>query len=304
MRSLVAVPLFDKGTALNMVVLMRQAPAAFRREALPEHVWMANLFGRATHNLALSEELRLAYEVVDRELRAVADIQRSLLPAEFPVIPGLQLAAFYQTSTRAGGDYYDFFPLPNGQWGILIADVSGHGTAAAVLMAVTHTIAHTAADPKPPPSRLLRFVSDRLAAQYTTSGNFVTAFYAVYDPPTRRLVFSNAGHPPPRVRRSGGRIEAIGGALGLPLGIELGEPYADAETTLEPGDTLLLYTDGITEARSPACEFFGFDGLDDVLRRCDGPAPDTIAAVLAAVDAFAAGAAATDDRTLVAATVV
>ena len=87
-------------------------------------VWMSNLFGRATHNLVLAEELKAAYEIVDRELKIVADIQRSLLPSPLPKIPTLGLAAHYQTSQWAGGDYYDFFPLPDGHWGILIADVS------------------------------------------------------------------------------------------------------------------------------------------------------------------------------------
>src|SRR5207253_1299364 len=103
-------------------------------------VWLSNLFGRATHNLVLAEELRQAYEAVDRELVAVADIQRSLLPAKLPKIPTMDLAAHYQTSRRAGGDYYDFFPLAEGKWGIIVADVSGHGTPAAVLMAITHCI--------------------------------------------------------------------------------------------------------------------------------------------------------------------
>ncbi len=104
---------------------------------------MSNLFGRATHNLVLSDQLKVAYEAVDYEMKVVADIQRSLLPMQMPSIPTLSLAAHYQTSHRAGGDYYDFFPLPDGKWGILIADVSGHGTPAAVLMAVTHSLAHT-----------------------------------------------------------------------------------------------------------------------------------------------------------------
>ncbi len=142
-RSLMAIPNFDQGVALNMVVSMQKEPYAFRREDFPEMVWMSNLFGRATHNLVLSEQLREAYGVVDRELKMVADIQRSLLPSELPQIPTMQLAAHYQTARRAGGDYYDFFPLPDGKWAILIADVSGHGTPAAVMMAITHSIAHS-----------------------------------------------------------------------------------------------------------------------------------------------------------------
>ena len=91
-------------------------------------MWLSNLFGRATSNLVLSEELQQANQALDREMKAVGDIQRSLLPARLPRIPTLDLATHYQPSQRAGGDYYDFFPLPSGKWGIFIADVSGHGT--------------------------------------------------------------------------------------------------------------------------------------------------------------------------------
>jgi len=299
MGSLAAIPLYDQGVSLNMVVLMRTEPAAFRREVLPEHVWMANLFGRATSNLALSDELRRAYETVDRELKAVEDIQRSLLPSEIPNIPTLEFAAHYQTSRRAGGDYYDFFPLPSGQWGILIADVSGHGTPAAVLMAITHSIAHTSTDPKTPPSRLLAFVNDRLAAGYTENGNFITAFYGIYDPPTRRLTFSSAGHPWPRVCRAGSpKVEPLTGEPGLPLGIEPGETYADTAAQLHPGDALVLYTDGITEARSPDHDLFGEHRLDEALLACHAGPQAVLAATLEAVDRFTAGAPPIDDRTL------
>ena len=95
--------------------------------------------------------MKHAYEIVEHELKVVADIQRSLLPQVLPAIPGLELGAYYQTSQWAGGDYYDFFPLPDGRWGILIADVSGHGTPAAVMMAITHSLAHgLPGQPDPP----------------------------------------------------------------------------------------------------------------------------------------------------------
>ncbi|HTL30428.1 MAG TPA: GAF domain-containing SpoIIE family protein phosphatase, partial [Tepidisphaeraceae bacterium] len=263
-RSLVAVPLFEKGVGMNMVVLLHKEPAAFDRERFPEYVWMSNLFGRATHNMVLGEQLREAYNDLDRELLAVADIQRALLPTTLPSIPGLDLASSYQTSRRAGGDYYDFFQLPNGKWGILVADVSGHGTPAAVLMAVTHSIAHTLSAPPDPPSKLLSFINYHLAARYTGSGNFVTAFYGIYEPATRKLLFSSAGHPPPRVRQCGGDFvrPILAKQRSLPLGIDLNESYVDTETMLTPGDIMVMYTDGITEARSSDGDMFGVERLD------------------------------------------
>ena len=303
MRSLVAIPLYDKGLSLNMVVLARRTPGGFDEHHLPEHVWMSNLFGRATFNLVLSQEVRRAYDTIDRDLAKVAAIQRSLLPQTLPAIPTLDMAAHYQTSRRAGGDYYDFRPLPGGRWGILSADVSGHSTPAAVIMAIVHSIvglAPTVMDD--PPGRLLSYVNDRLVARYTGgTGTFVTAFYGIYDPADRSLTYSSAGHPPPLLRRpSSPDVQLLAGSFGLPLGIDAEEHYPAATVRLAPGDTLLIYTDGLTEARSPAGTFFEADGLSAALLAAAGSAADVLASVLSAVDAFTAAADPSDDRTLLA----
>jgi sigma-B regulation protein RsbU (phosphoserine phosphatase) len=300
MRSLMAVPNYDQGMALNMVVLMRKEPAAFEREQFPEWVWMSNLFGRATHNLVLSEEVKKAYEAVDYELKVVADIQRSLLPVELPRIPNMDLAAHYQTSRRAGGDYYDFFPLPNDQWGILIADVSGHGTPAAVLMAITHSIAHSYPGPPTPPGQMLNYVNYHLASRYSRqSDTFVTAFYGIFDPPKRSLIYACAGHNPPRRKRcAGGGISSLEGVQGIPLGISLEQKYRDRTELLQPGDQVIFYTDGITEATNPAGEMFGLQRLDAVLQDCREDASDLLGAVLGAVEGFTQGRPPADDRTL------
>ncbi len=182
-QSLMALPNYDRGHALNMAIRLSRQPGGFDPEQLPEMVWISNLFGQATKNLVLSEEVKHAYNIVDRELKVVADIQRSLLPKTIPDIPLLDMAAHYQTSQWAGGDYYDFFPLPDDQWGILIADVSGHGTPAAVMMAITHSIAHSYPGDPMPPRQLLDHVNHQLASLYTAdNGTFVTAFYGIYNP--------------------------------------------------------------------------------------------------------------------------
>jgi sigma-B regulation protein RsbU (phosphoserine phosphatase) len=303
-RSLVAVPNFDQGRALNMVLLMREQPEGFSPEELPEQVWISNLFGRATHNLVLSDRLTRALNTVDHELKMVADIQRSLLPATLPTIPTLDLAAHYQTSRHAGGDYYDFFPLPGGLWGILIADVSGHGAGAAVLMAIMHTIAHDYPGPPTPAGQLLEFVNRKLATRYTAeSGTFVTAFYGIYYPSNRTLRYASAGHNPPRLKRCGdGSIGSLDATAQLPLGILEDEKYEDATIELRPGDQVLFYTDGITEAQTDAGEQFGMERLDQVLGRCRGAAA-IIDDVLNAVERFTGGRPADDDRTLLVARV-
>jgi sigma-B regulation protein RsbU (phosphoserine phosphatase) len=236
-------------------------------------------------------------------MQVVAEIQQSLLPTALPEIPTLDLAVHYQTSKRAGGDYYDFFPLSNNRWGILVADVSGHGTPAAVIMAVTHSIAHTLQGEPQPPSKLLTFVNHHLTERYTgNNGTFVTAFYGIYDCPTRTLTYSSAGHCAPRIRRAGGGVlESMDQARQLPLGIEVGQPYVDSVEHLSPGDALFIYTDGITEARNPQGEFYGLTPLDQVLlcgKNCT--AQQLLSNALCSLDAFTQGTAATDDRTLLA----
>src|SRR5207244_5583976 len=124
-------------------------------------------------------QLAKALSDLDGELQVVGEIQRSLLPRELPKIEGIELAAHYLTSARAGGDYYDFFPLADGAWGLFIADVSGHGTPAAVLMAITHAIAHAQPGKHTPPGALLQYLNNQLARAYTRDGTFVTAFYAM-----------------------------------------------------------------------------------------------------------------------------
>lgn len=304
-RSLMAIPNYDRGSALNMTVRMSMEPYAFDPETFPEHVWMSNLFGRATYNLVLSAELKQAYEMVDRELKHVADIQRSLLPKEIPSIPTLGLAAHYQTSQWAGGDYYDFFELPDGKWGLMIADVSGHGTPAAVLMAITHSIAHSSPTPPAAPGALLSHVNQVLSTRYTVdSGTFVTAFYGIYDPARRTLTYACAGHNPPRLKRcEDGSIASLEGASNLPLGLFPDLVFEDTLQDLIPGDQIIFYTDGVTEATDPSGAMFGMDRLDEVLENCHLTADGLIAEVLRALDEFTAGEPAADDRTLLVAKV-
>jgi len=298
-RSLVAIPLFDQGISLNMVIFLWREAHAFDPAELPQFVWMSNLFGRATHNLVLSERLREAYEEVDQELAAVESMQRALLPEALPGIPRLDLAVHYQTSRRAGGDYYDFFPLPDERWGILVADVSGHGTPAAVLMAITHSLAHTQPGVHCPPAVMLTRLNEQLARHYTSrTTTFVTAFYGIFDPRTLRLTYALAGHPPPRLKRcADGSVAILSGTAGLPLGVVENEQYHDATHELQRGDQIVFYTDGITEAFGPGHEMFGTERLDRVLEDCSVNATSLMDAVLRAVAEFTNDRPPDDDRT-------
>ena len=300
-RCLAAIPVFDDGQALNMVVFLSHEPDALDPNLMPQMAWTANLFGRATNSLVLKNQAKAAHDALDREMKTIAEIQRSLLPERLPEIPTLELAAYYSPAARAGGDYYDFLKLADGKWAMIIADVAGHGSPAAVLMAVTHTLAHTPPTSCTDAAGLVDYINARITGKYTEeSGTFVTAFVAVYDPATRKLTYSSAGHNPPRVKRcSDGSMFELDGAGGIPLGIQKDWKYEQTTIQLESGDQMILYTDGITESRNPAGDMFTEEGLDSVLTHCGIDAQALIGEVLDKLNAFTHNAEPLDDRTLV-----
>ena len=298
-QSLLAIPQFENGSAVNAIILGREDTAGFPRERIPDLVMLSNLFARATQTLVLSKAVREAYESLDFELRTVADIQRALLPTSMPNVPGLDVAVHLQPAKRAGGDYYDFFELPGGKLGVLIADASGHGAPAAVLMAMTHSITHTLPDPVRP-GALLTHLNAHLARRYTRpTGSFVTAFYAVFDPANGTLTYSSAGHTPPRLRRADGSLAVLNRAQRLPLGIKPDEVYPEQSIGLQLGDRVVLFTDGVIEAVNPEHDMFGSIRLDESLVNDAAEASVLLRSILDSWDAFTDGVPSADDRTLV-----
>lgn len=300
-RSLVCLPLYDNGAALNMVLRISDEPDGFDGISLADAVLQSNLFGRATHNLLVAQELRSAYAELDRELKRVGEIQRSLLPARLPNIEGLDIAASYKIAARAGGDYYDFFDLGDGRWGVVIADVSGHGTPAAVVMAILRTILHAQCYECVTPAEMLSSANKQLydqSAKY--DGTFVTAFYGIYDPTDRSLRYSAAGHNPPLLVDREIRVRELDGARSLPLAVTPDCVYDESEVSLERGDTLLLYTDGITEATNDADEFYGRERLLSCVREDVPNAQHIIDCVVHKLIGYTGGKAQVDDQTLLA----
>ncbi len=302
-NSLLASPIYYEGEPLYMVMLMREQPAAFTLDDLTTLVLTSNLVGMFTSNLRSSSELQRAYEALDREFKRVGELQRDFLPRELPVLPGVTIATHYETSTQAGGDYYDFLKLPDGQVGVLIADVSGHGSPAAVFTAMIHALmnAFAAACGQAPddPAKVLTSLNTSLIRSMR-AGQFATAFYGVLDPDSREFRFATAGHNPPRVLRAARRtVEPLLAVPALPLGIT--EVYACENATIrfDRGDRLVLYTDGITETFNTRREMFGTEGLDAALQRCGGAPSRIIDCVRTELLSFSA-AAPVDDRTLVA----
>jgi phosphoserine phosphatase RsbU/P len=306
-RSLLAFPLFDRGDSVGMVVLLGPSVDDCKPTELCGMAIMGALLQRASVAHEVTRELETTCRAFDAELAAAANVQRWLLPPTTLPTAGVCVAASYRTAQHASGDYYDAGELPDGRFGVLIADVSGHGAAAAVLMAILRTIVHDEVDRSRVygAAALLDHADDRLCALGLPSrGAFVTAFSGSLDTASGAFSYSCAGHPPPRLLRARGQtVVSIDGASTLPLGVLEQRPQRQEETVqLEHGDLIVFYSDGVTEARAPNGEFFGVARLDRVLCELpEHPTPEMVVdAINDAVRGFAGVGAPTDDQTLLA----
>lgn len=300
MRSAVIFPLYDDGHPRYWTIQFRAAPNAFSFDELEQGLLVANLAGGNNTRLLLVDEVRKLNAALQAQFEEVARVQRALLPRQTPDIPGLEIATSYLTSDQAGGDYYDFFRFEDGTWGLLIADVSGHGAAAATVMAMFHGILHAYSGPTKSPDAVLRYANRRLV-DASIEGTFVTAFLGIYDPRTGTLSYARSGHNPPMIKDGRtGALRTLDHNGGLPLGVF--DPYEITGDTLQlkPNDTLVLYTDGITEAFNAQREMFGPGRLDEALTHCTG-APDCVVdSVHAALFRHTGSLSRVDDQTLVA----
>jgi len=300
-RALISLPLYEGGVPLNMVVRMASEPDAMDAVRVPEALLEANLFGRATSHLLTAGRLQRAYAELDHEMKRVADIQRSLLPQRLPKVPTLDIAASYKTAARAGGDYYDFFDIGDGRWGVLIADVSGHGTPAAVVMAMLRTMLHAQCQSQGTPSAVLCCANAHLCDRSDRySGVFVTAFYGIYDPSDRSLQYACAGHNPPLLVDRHRRIRELNAAQSVPLAVDVQCRFPEHCARLAPGDTLLLYTDGITEAVNPRGEMYGLERLLSCVKEDVPNAQHIIDCVTHKLIGFTGDIPQRDDQTLLA----
>lgn len=299
MRSAIAVPLFDGGEPLNWSLNFRRRPKAYTEEDLQQALLVSNLFGSMTRNLVSLAQVKELNDRLRAQFEEVARVQQSLLPRQHPQIRGLKIATSYLPSDIAGGDYYDFFPLPDGRLGVLIADASGHGVGAATVMAMLHAILHSYPELHKGPGPVMKWANDRLL-DAGMEGAFVTALFAIYDPATRTLTYSRAGHPLPRVKDGRtGQVRPLDGAASLPLGLMPIEPE-EATARLNVGDTVILYTDGITEAFGKGTRrMFGIDGLDAALERCSGDPDCAVDSIHTALHEHTASLTRADDQTLV-----
>ena len=233
------------------------------------------------------------------ELDVASRMQRSILPTVFPAMERAKVFGAMEPAREVGGDFFDLVKLEHGALGIAIADVSGKGVPAALFMMSSRTLLKGAAIATPEPAKVLKEVNDLLEEDNDAS-MFVTVFYAVYQPRDGRLVYSNGGHNPPLLVHADGSSELLPTTGGVALGVMPDIDYDEQALQVAPGDLVVFYTDGVTEAIDRANEEFGVERLQAVFR--DNPPRDAKAAnqqVFEAVRAFAGEAPQFDDITCV-----
>ena len=217
---------------------------------------VADLTGVAIENDLMLQEAR-RHERVDRQLSIGAEIQAQLLPDHCPVIEGVELAARCRPAFQVGGDYYDFIPTrpeligrrrERGRWALVMGDVMGKGVPAGLLMTMLRGMLRAEVLSGLPPDRILHDLNQLALEDLSQSHRFVTLFYSDFDPRTRRLRFANAAHNPPLIWRAQQRTISRLDAPGLLIGLQPEADYGTGSIVLEPGDVLLYYTDGVTEA--------------------------------------------------------
>lgn len=243
----------------------------------------------------------LVVELVDRvlvrdELEIARAVQRDLMPAAAPVLPGWRFAHAYRTANEVGGDAYDFLPLADGRLALSISDASGHGMAAGLVTTVATATLRTAVDIDPAPAAVAGLVH-RALRRAGQRRSFLTLFYARLDPATGELDWVCAGHPYPLLRRADGRLEEVG-AGALPLGSRAEVAPALGRARVEPGDLLVLYTDGLVETLGRDGSSFGHDRLRAAVAPGGGAAA-VQARVLAAFDSHLGDEPLGDDLSLV-----
>jgi serine phosphatase RsbU (regulator of sigma subunit)/anti-sigma regulatory factor (Ser/Thr protein kinase) len=268
-----AVPLVSQGELIGVLSL---GPRRSEQEySADDRKLLDNLAAQAAPALRVGQLVRQQQaeartrQRFEQELEVARLIQQNFLPKQLPDLPGWQIAAYYRPAREVGGDFYDVIPLPDGQVGFVVGDVTDKGVPAALVMAATRSVLRASAQRLVDPRPVLERVNEHLCPDMPPK-MFVTCLYGVLDPTTGRFRFANAGHDLPYVKTAQGSVELR--ARGMPLGLMPGMVYEEKETVLAAGESLLLHSDGVVEAHSPAGDMFGFPRLKQAVATYPGGA--------------------------------
>ncbi|MBZ5607496.1 MAG: SpoIIE family protein phosphatase [Acidobacteriia bacterium] len=302
-RSMLAVPLQTEKRVIGLIYL--DSPfliREFTKEDLSLLTVMGNIAAIRIEHARLAE-MDQAEKLRAQEMQQAAMIQRSILPSNFPPFPDrkeFELHAAMTPARGVGGDLFDFFLLDEDHLAFAVGDVSGKGVPAALFMAVARTLLRATAPHQTSPAECMQYMNASLASQ-NASGMFVTFFYGVLDTRTGEMQFANAGHNPPLVFTADGTLRTLEDKGGPMLGLFPKLTFEMATTTLAPGEGILVFTDGVTEARNPADEFFEDERLEAYLKaHAAEPVETLVSGLHRYLEEFAAGAPQADDITALA----
>ena len=300
-RFLLGFPVFNEGEARNWMFFLRTDPSGLGDRAIETRVLQANLMGGFSNSKRVNRELREATAWINREIDEIANLQRALLPETLPSSSSYSMAASYHTFARAGGDFYTVFPLGEtgapDRIGIFIADASGHGPSAAVVIAMLSTLLRACPEPLEKPAAVLDHLNQYLCAG-KRDFHFITACYAVVHPGEGRMDYACAGHPMPLHATASGQLLPVPRSHDFPLGIDPAVRHRAHTLAFESGGRLLFYTDGITETRNPENILWGVEGLARAFAEAAGTAQEQLAAIRARLNGYARQIPPQDDQTL------
>jgi len=291
-QSEVAIPLRIGERLVGVFTASHPELDAFPRQQLRILQALCDHVAVAVDNARRLQAERAERAALDRDAEEARTIQQALLPKSSPYIPGFVVSGRSVPARAVGGDWYDFIPFPDGRWGIVLADVSGKGTAAALLMSATRGIFRSLAEACCSPGEVLTRLNQLLVDDFP-AGKFVTMVYAVLDPARRTVVFANAGHLRPLFIDEQGE-HFLDVERGLPLGLACGD-YSEARISLSPGSRLIFYSDGITEAVNAEEEEYGLCRLAEHAIK---PAASAVS-IVDDVRSFANGSGVRDDASVV-----
>jgi len=291
-HSEVAIPLHVGERLVGVFTASHPDLDAFPRQQLRLLQALCDHVAIAIYNARRFQSERAEREAMSFEAQEARAIQQALLPKASPYVPGFAISGLSIPARAVGGDWYDFIPFPDGRWGLVLADVSGKGTPAALLMSATRGMLRSLAEACCTPAEVLTKLN-RLLVEDFPAGKFVTLVYAVLDPASRTVTFASAGHLRPLlVDDDGPRF--LETERGLPLGLSCGD-YSESTVALPPGSRLVFYSDGISEASNEREEEYG---LDRLVQHVSNPDASAIT-ILEDVRTFADGVALNDDASVV-----
>lgn len=309
-NSLMTIPLFLDGEIARWVFVLGEHTGQFSQVDLEQAILLANLANTYMARIDETEALAKANDWIERELSDIGRLHKLLLPREDIQLNGTEVASYFSFCELAGGDYFDLVNLSRiidpdyppeeaDIWGLIVADASGHGAAAAVEIAMFDAVLRTYhASPENGPANVFNYTNKYFFTR-TLRGSFITAAILNYDPRKKLLRYANAGHPPVIMKTPEGGLIELTQSNGIPLGVDPAWQWENTHINVQPGSVLVSYTDGMTEALSPQGKQFGMARLKAAIRSTTGPAQAYKEAIVSAVQQHQQGSQQADDQALV-----